>query len=293
MRGLWLAMCIGALWSLTSSSVMGQDTIYLKGDTIRVGELEWDMEKDYLAKGAMLSDNKELYGEHVKIFLGYHPNRMVEQIVFGYLEEGSFVPHGPARYYYDSGHLLSKRYYEEGVMEGPAYDYYKDGKVMVRTQFEDDLLHGSYSSFHDGGALDQRGIYDRGAVSGVFRSYYSNGKLKWVEYYDSTGVKQGMDSTFYETGRLESVFSFEEGVENGEAVFYHRNGKVWSKRTYEEARLVEVEFIHDATGKSLEVGRFSGGNGWLNVYSDAGKLLKREKYKDGFLRKVKRAKSKK
>lgn len=290
MRHFWQVLVICVLWAAAPASAWGQDTIYLKGDTIRVGELEWDMEKDHLAKGAMLSDNKDLYGENVKIFLGYHSNRMVEQIVFGYLEEDKFVPHGPARYYYDSGHLLSKRYYESGVMDGPAYDYYKDGKVMVKTQFVDDLLHGPYISYHDGGALDQQGVYDAGAVSGAFRSYYSNGKLKWVEYYDSTGVKEGVDSTFYETGRLESVFSFEEGVESGAATFYHRNGQVWSQRTYEEGRLMEVEFIHDAKGKSLEVGNFSGGRGWVNVYNDTGKLLKREKYKDGFLRKVKRAK---
>lgn len=283
----WILVLGGVLLFGLPADVQGQDTIYLKGDTIRVGELEWDMEKDFLAKGAMLSDNMELYGEHVKIFLGYHPNRTVEQIVFGYLEEGRFVPHGPARYYYDSGHLLSKRYYEEGVMEGPAFDYYKDGKVMVRTQFKDDLLNGPYSSFYDGGALDQQGSYDRGAVSGVFKSFYSNGKLKWVEYYDSSGVKEGVDSTFYETGGVESVYAFVDGLEDGPAKFFHRNGRPWSERTYAQGKLVEVVFIRDAKGKDLEVGNFSGGKGWVNVYSDAGKLLKREKYKDGLLRKTK------
>lgn len=285
----WLLLC----WALAAAwpgSLCAQDTIFLKGDTIRVGELEWDMEKDYLAKGAMLSQNKDLYGEQVKIFLSYHPNRMVEQIVFGYLEEERFVPHGPARYYYDSGHLLGKRFFEEGKLEGPALDFYKDGKVMVSTAFADDALEGAYVSYHEGGATDQRGRYRQGLVQGAFRSYYSNGQLKWVEYYDSSGVKQGNDSTFYESGQLESVFSFENGIEEGEALYYHRNGQVWSARRYAEGRLEAVEYIRGADGREMAVGSFAEGDGWVNVYTDSGKLLKREKYRDGYLLKMKRAK---
>ncbi len=267
-----------------------QDTIFYDGDTIRVGELEWDMEKDYRGRGEMLSENKELYGEKIKIYLLYHPNRMVDQILFGYLEGESFIPHGPARFYFDSGQLLGKRYYQDGLLEGPAEDYYKNAQPSMRTTFSANQLDGEFTTFYENGEVDQQGHYVHDTIVGFFRSYYSNKQLQWVEFYDSTGMKQGRDSTFYETGDLESVFEFSEDVEDGTAIFYHRNGRIWSKRIYQNGLLKEIEFTKDAKGKDLDPGTFSQGNGWVNIYNDTGVLLEREKFKNGQFVKAKRIK---
>ena len=265
-----------------------QDTIFYDGDTIRVGELEWDMEKDYKGRGELLSGNEELYGEKIKIFLVYHKNKMVEQILFGYVEGEAFVPHGPARYYYDSGHLLGKRYFVEGNLEGKAEDFFKSGKVSMRTHFHENQFQGEFATYYENGELDQQGYYHQDTLVGEFRSFYNNGQRQWIEYYDSTGLKQGRDSTFFETGTLESVCEFKDDVEDGDAIFFHRNGRTWSRRSYLNGRLREVKFIKDAKGKELSVGSFSNGNGWVNVYNDSGVLIEKERFKNGLLVKVKR-----
>jgi len=279
----WLVL---GFLSTTAAPLCGQDTIFLKGDTIRVGELEWDMEKDYEAKGVLISENKELYGENVRIFLEYHPNREVSQIVFGYIQEEVFIPHGPARYYYPSSQLLGKRYFKEGMMEGMAEDYYKDGNLLMRASFVDDTLHGHYSTYHPDGTIHMLGRYDKGLYAGSLRSHFENGNLEWIEHYNELGVKTGFDSTFYETGDLESVFHFDQGIEDSTAIFYHRNGRVWAERYYEQGRLQTVLYIKDKSGKELEVGSINQGRGWLNIYNDDGILISRAKYKQGLLKKT-------
>lgn len=286
----YLAVLLGLGLLFLYQPSLAQDTLILKGDTIRVGELEWDMEKDKESRGIRFSQNKDLYGDNVYIFFSYHPNKEVEQIVFGYLEEDLFVSHGPARYYYDSGHLLSKRYFLEGVLQGKATDFYKNGKKLMATTFIDGQLQGNFTSWYPDGKADQTGFYLDDRVFGLFKSYYNNEKLKWIEFYDSTGTKQGTDSTFYETGKLESSFSFVDGLEDGPAAFWHRNGKLWSRRDYLNGILVEVEFIRDKNGRELEIGTYTKGKGYLNVYNDDGVLIEREHYKAGKLRKVKAVK---
>lgn len=272
---------------LPTSTLQAQDTIFLKGDTIRVGELEWDMEKDYESKGVIISQNEELYGENVRIFLEYHSNREVSQIVFGYIEQEAFIPHGPARYYYPSGHLLGKRYFNEGLLVGKAEDYYKDGTVQMRSYFENDTLHGAYETFHEDGKPNMKGSFLKGLFFGALRSYYETGKPEFIEYYDSAGVKQGWDTTFYETGTLESEFHFKNGIEDSTARFYHRNGRIWSERFYVDGRLQTVSFIKDKKGKELEIGNFDNGFGWLFIYNDDGILQSRSKYRYGLLKKTK------
>lgn len=283
-------LILTGLFLLAPTSIFAQDTIFLKGDTIRVGELEWDMEKDYESKGVIISKNEELYGENVRIFLEYHSNREVSQIVFGMIEDEVFIPNGPARYYYPSGHLLGKRYFEEGLLIGEAEDYYKDGTVQMRAHFESDTLNGPYTTFHEDGKLNMHGQFLNGFFFGALRSYYETGKPEFVEYYDSLGVKQGWDSTFYETGSLESEFYFKNGIEDSTARFYHRNGRIWSERFFVQGRLQTVSFIKDNKGKDLDIGSFDNGFGWLFVYNDDGILQSRSKYRVGLLKKTRRMK---
>ena len=278
------------IFLLGQTVLYAQDTIFLKGDTIRVGELEWDMEKDYEAKGIIITGNEELYGENVRIFLEYHANREVSQIVFGYVTEEEFIPHGPARYYYPSGHLLGKRYFIEGALQGKAEDYYKDGTVQMRTWFKSDTLEGPYETFHEDGKPNMQGRFLNGAFFGPLRSHYETGTREFVEYYDSSGVKQGWDSTYYETGTLESTFYFKDGIEDSTARFFHRNGRIWSERFYVDGRLQTVSFIKDKKGEDLEIGSFDNGFGWLFVYNDDGILQSRSKYRFGLYKKSKRIK---
>jgi antitoxin component YwqK of YwqJK toxin-antitoxin module len=272
------------------TSLFAQDTIFLYGDTIRVGALEWDMQKDWRAKGTRITENRQLYGDHVHILLSYHRNHSVSEINFGYIDKHEgFIKHGPARFYYPGGQLLSKRHFVEGKLQGKAEDYYPNGKVKAITSIVNGQLQGSYTSYFPDGNLEQQCFYTRDSLDGRMLSWYSNGRLKRIEHW-VMDAKVGLDSVYYEDGKLESLISYLDNEQDGPMRIFHRNGRQWTAWNFEQGRLLEIEFTQSKEGNPLEVGTFHQGNGWVNLYNDNGLLIERLLYKDGFLKRRKRAK---
>lgn len=284
---------LGRLLGILCGGVMlmarlqAQDTIYFRGDTIRVGELEWDMEKDWESKRTLLSSNPELYGEDIRILLRYHDNRAVETIQFGYeAGDSGFVAHGPTRHFYDSGHLLGKRRYAAGRLQGPATDYHKNGQVKLRAFYRQDTLEGDYTSYYENGQRDTWCRYVKGEPEGLYRAWYSNGQPRWTEQWKD-GLRVGPDTSFYETGTVERILRYADGELDGPAHYFHRNGRPWLERVYVAGRLRAVTYVKSKEGLPLDIGDFDDRNGWLWIYDDEGLQIERERYRDGILRRVK------
>jgi antitoxin component YwqK of YwqJK toxin-antitoxin module len=266
-----------------------QDTILLYGDTIRVGSLEWDMQKDWRAKGTRITENRELYGDHVRILLHYHSNRTVSEIVFGYIDKKEgFVSHGPARYFFDTGQLLSKRTFIQGKMQGRTDDFYRDGKFRARAFVVDGRLNGGYESYYPDGGLELACYYFLDSLDGTYRTFYSNHQPHKIAHW-SRDKRIGVDSSFYENGKLESIVPFEYDQQHGIAKVFHRNGRQWTEMVYQKGRLVEVAFSQSKEGNPLDVGGFQNGLGWVNIYNENGILIERDFYKEGLRRKTRKA----
>lgn len=276
---------------LCVQSLMGQDTIFLRGDTIRVGELEWEIEKQWPTGKDWVTKNTEFYGENILIFHSYHRKGVVREISFGYMGREGFVPHGPTRYYYESGDLLGKRFYKEGKLEGEGRDFFTTRRVKMIATFVNGEMDGEYFSFWEDGAPESIAHFENGDQTGEELWFYSNGNLREKRYY-AKGVLSGPDSTWYETGDLESVSVYAEGELNGVVQFFHRNGRPWTVRNYEAGKLISIEYLKNAEGKPNTIGDFADGNGRVNVYSESSRLIGVEKYKDGVLVKYKPVKDK-
>lgn len=275
-----------ALLCSAFGTLPAQDTIFLPTDTIRVGELEWDMFKDWEGTRPVVTEFDELYGDKVQLMLDFYPTGEVEQITFGFMQDEVFVPHGPSRFYYKPGELLGKRTYVMGSLEGPAEDYYPLGQVKTKAFFSGDSLHGTYLHFYVGGKLEEKVDYANGKEQGLYQAWYSNGARKEACLYED-GLRQGADTAFYESGDIYSISHYEGDTLHGEVRFFHRNGRTWSLRHYEEGRLMRVSFIKNEKGEELSVGPFREGEGELNVYNEAGKLIGMDTYKGGLLIKSK------
>ncbi|MFN8396816.1 MAG: toxin-antitoxin system YwqK family antitoxin [Bacteroidia bacterium] len=286
MAGVMLA-CGFICWT---NAAFGQDTILLYGDTIRVGELEWDMQKDWRARGTLITENRELYGDHVRILLKYGRSRTVSEIAFGYLNrQEDFIQHGPARYYYESGRMLGRRTYVEGVQQGWSTDYFPDGKLKAKGLVRDGRLEGPFESYYQNGAREIACHYAHDSLDGLYRAWYSNGQLHRIEHW-SLDQKLGQDSIYYEDGKLEAVMPYDADQLHGVLKVFHRNGQPWTERVYEQGRLMDVAYIQSKEGRPLEIGTFHHGEGWVNLYNDKGLLTARERYRDGLLVKSKKAK---
>ena len=275
---------------LTSLTVSAQDTIFLGTDTIRVGNLEWNMQKDWRESKPILTMKRELYGDSVRIFIGFHENKTVEEITFGYQDPNSeFIPHGPCRYYYEDGKLLGKRWYEHGDIQGKALDFYPSGALKSKTSYREGVIEGDFVSYYENGITDQGGKLKNGKENGRFVSYYSNGQKKQATHYVD-GVPFGTDTCYYENGNIQQAGNYQDGFLDGELKLFHRNGNPWALRIYDMECLMEVKWIRNDEGRTLEIGSFADGNGQLNIYDENSLLIAKEKYRRGFLRKRKEVK---
>lgn len=286
MRSLATYLLLALLLCSARRTVFAQDTIFLPTDTIRVGELEWEMFKGWEGTRPIVTEFDELYGDKIQILLEFYPTGEVEQIIFGFVQDEEFIPHGPSRYYYQPGELLGRRTYVMGKLEGQAEDYYPLGQVKMKAVFAGDSLHGTYMHFYLGGQLEEQVEYANGLEQGLYQSWYSNGTRKEACNYED-GHRMGEDTAFYESGDIYSLSNYESDTLHGDLRFFHRNGRIWSLRRYEHGRLIHVSFIKDEKGDELSAGPFREGDGELNVYNEAGKLIGMDTYKDGLLIKSK------
>lgn len=122
---------------------------------------------------------------------------------------------------------------------GPAYRFYPNGKVKNRAAF-----------------------YDGTQVGQCF-SYYPSGALKQTCQMNSRGKSDGILTTFYENGQIESKAKWENGL------------------------LREIIEYRDEDGNNRPIGTFKDGNGdW--IWYEKGKATVVYLYKNGKLVKKKR-----
>jgi antitoxin component YwqK of YwqJK toxin-antitoxin module len=268
-----------------------QDTIRLNGRVIRVGELEWEMYKGWTGKDFVIAENKELYGNDVVIYLGFHRSRTVREIVFGHFTSDTaqgvtdFVAEGPARYYDESGRMIGKRSFANGDLHGVFEDYHPTGRVSATGRYVDGKLQGDYRSFYESGELQCVTPFVDDQEQGTEKCYHRNGRLRSKLFYEA-GKPEGPDSSWYDNGALEAAYLFRNGMEQDTGHHWHSNGAPFTDRIFLQGKLVEVLFVKDKSGNDLPPGDFANGRGNVNVYNDEGKLKEIVNYRDGFVRKV-------
>lgn len=88
----------------------------------------------------------------------------------------------------------------------------------------------------------------RGRTLSKRTEYYENGQIYRVGTYSynqsswSWSVPVGPVKTYYEDGQLESVLNYtEDGVREGDSIFYTKKGEIARKLTYSNDRLIKEE----------------------------------------------------
>lgn len=63
---------------------------------------------------------------------------------------------------------------------------------------------------------------------GAYVRYYEDATVVEIEILYSNNLKNGLQKSYYRSGRLESVANFVNGIEEGNACWYHENGTLSS-----------------------------------------------------------------
>jgi antitoxin component YwqK of YwqJK toxin-antitoxin module len=82
-------------------------------------------------------------------------------------------------------------------------------------------------------------MYRNGVQNGRTAMYFPQGQLMEVQYYGENGLKDGPDSTFYQTGELQTLLTYKAGKLNGYMRKWALSGDLFYEAKYEDDRLVE------------------------------------------------------
>lgn len=178
--------------------------------------------------------------------------------------------------WHPNGKIHVEGKYDNGKKTGLWKYYYTDGKLYETENYVDGLLNGTDIQYDEQGAIDNERFYKDGEIEGSLKYYgdnkqlaivfyYKAGVLKGYSYEDKSGkllpmiplIKgAGTVESFYRNGTKSYHLVFNEGIGDGERIFYYTNGKV------------------QMTGM-----RINGlDNGTHKTYYPSGKIMKEENY---------------
>jgi antitoxin component YwqK of YwqJK toxin-antitoxin module len=166
------------------------------------------------------------------------------------------VPNGPFKYYYPDGKTAQEGTYQEGEIDGSSQLLYPDGKVFGKQTFV------------------------AGQKQGRQEYFYPSGKLSFIIEYDK-GLRQGAYESYYPDGKMQEVFRNEADSIDGVYRYYYPSGQLWTETVYKRGKTMNIIGSYDKNGKERDKGTLKDGNGYINYYTEEGKLYTVITFKDG------------
>ncbi len=212
--------------------------------------------------------------------------------------------HGTVQLFGRCGELVEEYSYDNGVTSGPGFVYYNDGKTKVTYYYKEDQLDSTYTIYYRNGQLKESYQYHEGALNGDYVSYFEDGTLwqsgkykddeptgEWITNYENgklyskgvykNGKRNGQWTYYTINGNLrDDEFFNEDGKLHGTAKYYTVDGQLYYTLSYENGKIVQVEYFGE-NGDSL--GTFGGENGNFRCegYFVDGSMRNNLTYKEG------------
>ncbi len=194
---------------------------------------------------------------------------------------------GTVNWYDKNGKKTITRNYKNGILEGDVVDYrgsfstrcyYKNFMPYNGTIYNNNRTPAQYTSYTDGRKEFSDTYYKNSTQIAVKTTYYYQKKhksyypLKDV-FYDKNNhiistlnylknqsliLDNGTKITFYlediQPVSIKSKVNYVNGILEGEAITYHKNGKQWLKGIYKKGKKYNGEFLESTIKTSYENG---------------------------------------
>ncbi len=147
--------------------------------------------------------------------------------------------------WHPNGKIIAEGKYIEGNKTG-AWKYYNyEGRIFETEQYVDGKLDGPDIQYNEQGAIEIESFYKKGELEDAVKYYGDNSQLMLVFYYKADDLKgysyedktgkllpmipmangTGKVEAFYRNGNKSVYMELNEGLVNGERIFYYSNGK--------------------------------------------------------------------
>ena len=125
--------------------------------------------------------------------------------------------------YHKDGWLLWKKNYASGDLDGEVIHYYSDGTTKSKENYASGQLDGEVIKYFADGTKKSEENYSAGKQDGTQKFFYSNGIRKEVYFCNSDGKKHGLHKYYYKKDSKKFVESYSNGVLDGKQEYFDRN----------------------------------------------------------------------
>lgn len=161
------------------------------------------------------------------------------------IAQATWIFHGACKVWEEQGKLIAEFHYEKGVLDTPARYFFPCGKLQKIIPYEEGEIHGVMQTFDKEGNVVEEIPYFKGEKEGKAVAYWNlsqilstetfvQGRLSDAAYFDPWGNcvaevhnGKGKQAQFKE-GRLDVLFSIENGIIEGEIQIFNLNGSLHS-----------------------------------------------------------------
>ncbi len=133
------------------------------------------------------------------------------------------------------GTLVEEGYVANGKMNGVWLTYHPDGSIKTLTTYVDNLKSGPHLEFTQRGQITLKAYFDNGEFDGPYGKYKSGRPVSESTY--KKGKLDGTHKEFFtsgrESGKLQKLVEFKNGVQDGKLEYYDEEGNVTLTYQYE------------------------------------------------------------
>ena len=177
--------------------------------------------------------------------------------------------------------ILSKTSsYLEGTENGIFQYYYPDGGLAQTGNYINGVIEDSSTIYYNTKEIFGLQFYKANKKTGEQKYFYQSGKLMHIFNY-TDGIREGNYASYYENGNLKESFMYKADSIDGVYHYYYSTGDLWTEKIYKTGLLLNVNKLYDKKGKELDKGTLIDGNGFVNYYTEEGKIYSRITYQNG------------
>lgn len=177
------------------------------------------------------------------------------------------------QYFFSDGNLSSEGYLLNNKPDGYWKSYYENNKLKSEGNRVDFELDGEWKFYDTEGNISLSIEYKKGKKHGKRTTYLAEEII--IENFEND-IKQGFTKHFYKEGELKKEIFFVDGLEEGIAKDFDKEGNIIVLYTFRRGFLIDREIINRKNSIGNKHGK------WLYFF-DSGIAKKEENFRNGIL----------
>ncbi len=122
-------------------------------------------------------------------------------------------------------------------------EQYSNGKVKIEGQTLNDRRIGEWFQYDSTGTLTKKYQYENGAIRKSWT--YLDSILYAIQEFNENEVKEGLTTTFYSDGKIQSKTKWQNGKQVGEQIFYFQNGNLERSFSSISDKIIDFEQYYE------------------------------------------------